>query len=99
MEEVEAARQRNSSKQPVSTLRTSHSGGNTFSGGNFLNASMFLPPTLKYSGVSHVALDSNINKVEKWLKVAFEGKQVPDTCRVGNLLKGTQDIFTKNSDN
>ena len=71
MEQVEAAKQRSSSQQPASTPGTSHSGGNTLSGGNFLNADIFLPPTLKYSGVSLVALKSHIHKVEKWLKVAF----------------------------
>ena len=92
MEDVEVAKQRNSSQQPASTPGTSHSGGNTFSGGNFLNANMFLPPTLKYSGVSLVALDSHNHKV-KWLRVALSNKPVPDEWYVMGFSNTLDDEF------
>ena len=79
MKEVAAMKQKNSSQQAATSSGSgpSQATGFPLSGANFHNASLFMPTTLKYQGVSLVALNYHIHKVEKWLRVAFNNKRIP----------------------
>ena len=76
-EEVTTSREKNSSQQTATSSGRTQATGLTLSGANYHNASLFVPTTLKYQGVSLVALNYHIHKVEKWLRVAFNNKRIP----------------------
>ena len=61
--------------------------------GNFINAAILEPPELKYSGVSLMALDKHIHKVQQWLNLAYENKPVPDKCYILGFAKTIDDEF------
>ena len=101
MDELETALQGTSSQIQIQTSGIPSGGSSLPAGaaGNFLNMQMFLPSTLKYSGVSLMTLDTHINKVEKWLNVAFEDKPVPDNWYVLGFSNTLEDEFKSHLSN
>ena len=82
-------REEDSARMTPATAGTS----SALAGGDFNNAKILQPSTLKYSGVSLYSMDKHMSKVETWLNLAYDDREIPDKAYIRAFASTLDDEF------